>query len=86
MQKEKKRRFIPHLQQKGDFSPNLLNYPYSNSLTPISNDEANYKSIMIEVNKKVYMDEETLMLNPNARQWMRWYGCLDEIYSALLEY
>ena len=76
---------VKDLFEKGGYSVKL-NYPYSNSLTPISNDEANYKSIMIEVNKKVYMDEETLMLNPNARQWMRWYGCLDEIYSALSEF
>lgn len=39
---------------------------------------------MIEVNKRIYMDNNTLLLNKNARQWMRWYGCLERIYRKLL--
>ena len=41
---------------------------------------------MIEVNKKIYMDERLLLLNNNPRQWMRWAGCLDKIYERLSEY
>ena len=61
-----------------------INKPYSNSITP--NCPFTYKSIMIEVNKKVYMDERLLLLNNNPRQWMRWAGCLDKIYERLSEY
>ena len=64
-----------------------MNYPFSNSITPVQmTDDFNYKSVMIEVNKRVYMDEDTLMLNNNPRQWMRWFGCLDRIYDSVCEY
>lgn len=59
-----------------------VNHPYSNSITPTK--EKIYKSIMIEVNKRVYMNEEVMLLESNARQWMRWYGCLERIYNQLL--
>lgn len=38
-----------------------INDPYSNSITPKS--KFDYKSIMIEVNKRCYMNENTLALN-----------------------
>lgn len=38
-----------------------INNPYSNSLTPKK--KIDYKSIMIEVNKKCYMNENTLEIN-----------------------
>ena len=38
-----------------------INDPYSNSITPKS--KFDYKSVMIEVNKRCYMDENTLALN-----------------------
>jgi len=60
-----------------------LNTPYSNSITPSTG--FTYKSLMIEVNKRVYM-EKSGMLSPNSRQWMRWYGCMNRIYKAILEY
>ena len=56
-----------------------LNEPYSNSITPVTGFP--YKSFMIEVNKRVYMDEDLLVLERNPRQWMRWYGCLKKIYK-----
>ena len=59
-----------------------LNRPYANTLTPVKDKE--YKSVMIEVNKRIYMDVGTLLLNPNPRQWMRWYGCLGRIYRGIL--
>lgn len=59
-----------------------LNKPFSNSITPKTNFD--YKSVMIEVNKRVYMNENTLTLNPNVRQWMRWSGTLNSIYNNLL--
>lgn len=58
-----------------------FNSPYSNSIAPKMPFE--YKSVMIEVNKRVYMDESSVTLNTNPRQWMRWYGCLDRIYGLL---
>lgn len=59
-----------------------LNKPYANTLTPVKDKE--YKSVMIEVNKRIYLDAGTLLLNPNPRQWMRWYGCLGRIYRGIL--
>jgi N-formylglutamate amidohydrolase len=60
-----------------------LNAPYSHSITPSTGFA--YKSIMIEVNKRIYL-EKSRMLNPNSRQWMRWYGCMNRIYNAVLNY
>jgi len=65
-----------------------LNSPYSNSLIPLLGYEkakTNYKSVMIEVNKRIYMNESTLALERNQKQWMRWYGCLERIYNKLSE-
>lgn len=59
-----------------------FNYPFSNSITP-ETEKHNYKSVMIEVNKRVYMDINTLKLNTNPRQWMRWFGCMERIYDKL---
>ncbi len=59
-----------------------LNKPYANTLTLVKDKE--YKSVMIEVNKRIYLDAGTLLLNPNPRQWMRWYGCLGRIYRGIL--
>lgn len=59
-----------------------VNEPYSNSLTPETNFP--YASVMIEVNKKVYMNERLLSLERNSRQWMRWYGCINEVYEKIL--
>lgn len=59
-----------------------LNKPCANSIAPTTLKQ--YKSVMIEVNKRVYMNENLNTLNVNARQWMRWYGCLEKIYSKLL--
>ncbi|MCM1140994.1 MAG: N-formylglutamate amidohydrolase [Muribaculum sp.] len=59
-----------------------INNPYSNSITPTT--EARYVSLMIEVNKRVYMNEKLLLLNRNHRQWMRWYGCLKRVYEHIL--
>lgn len=60
-----------------------LNAPYSNSITPPTGFA--YKSIMIEVNKRIYL-EKSGMLNPNSCQWMRWYVCMNRIYNAVLNY
>lgn len=55
------------------------NKPYSNSLAP--NMPFNYKSIMIEVNKRIYMNETTLQLNKETLKWIRWDGTLKEIHQ-----
>lgn len=57
--------------------------PNSNSITPSAG--FTYRSLMIEVNKRVYM-EKSGMLNPNSRQWMRWFGCMNRIYDSILRY
>ncbi|MGM9842808.1 MAG: N-formylglutamate amidohydrolase [Muribaculaceae bacterium] len=59
-----------------------LNEPFSNSITPVS--EHRYASFMIEVNKRVYMDEKRMQLVSNSHQWMRWYDCLKRIYENIL--
>lgn len=61
-----------------------VNSPYSNSITPKTDFE--YKSVMIEVNKRVYMDEDLVKLSNNQRQWMRWFGMLKRIYEGLMNY
>ncbi len=60
-----------------------INNPHAGSVAPECS--FRYRAFMIEVNKKVYMDEGTLMLNSNPRQWMRWAGCLGRIYQQLAE-
>ena len=62
-----------------------FNKPYSNSITPDLKGKK-YKSVMIEVNKKVYMDKRTYRLHEEPKQWMRWFGCLDRIYNRIIEY
>lgn len=57
-----------------------VNEPYSNSISP--NCRFAYQSIMIEVNKQVYMDEKTLELMPK-RQILK--NCLSEIYATLID-
>lgn len=60
-----------------------VNHPYSNSISPSTGFA--YKSLMIEVNKHVYMTN-TIKLNPNSRQWMRWFGCMNRVYNTILQY
>lgn len=55
------------------------NEPYSNSLTPVR--PITYHSVMIEVNKKAYMDEQTLLLHPGHLQVRKAIG---ELYRKLL--
>lgn len=45
--------------------------------------EPSCRSMFIKVNRRVYMDQKLLLLNPNSRQWMRWFGCLNRIYDRL---
>ncbi|MBP5456182.1 MAG: N-formylglutamate amidohydrolase [Paludibacteraceae bacterium] len=59
-----------------------LNEPYANSLSP--NFGFKYSSVMIEVNKRVYMDETTMLLNSDSIKWMRWFGCLERIYESII--
>ena len=42
------------------------------------------KSMFIKVNRRVYMNQNLLLLERNSRQWMRWFGCLNRIYDKLL--
>lgn len=56
-----------------------INLPFSNSITP----EAGfaYKSMMIELNKRIYMDEKTLRLSAGA---LKVRLCLQSMYKKLL--
>ena len=60
-----------------------FNKPYSNSITPQM--PFPYTSVMIEVNKRVYMDESTLRLEYSALKWMRWSGTLRRIYEFIMQ-
>lgn len=59
------------------------------SVTCLSDEEIAFtpscKSMYIKVNRRVYMNHNLLKLNPNSRQWMRWFGCLNRIYDKLLD-
>ena len=58
-----------------------LNTPYSHSIAPPTN--FRYDSIMIELNKRIYMNEETLELSESAYKWR---NSLNTLYSVLLQY
>ncbi len=60
-----------------------INKPFSNSITPQM--PFPYTSLMIEVNKHVYMNESTLCLEYSALKWMRWSGTLRKIYEFLMQ-
>lgn len=60
-----------------------INKPFSNSITPQM--PFPYTSLMIEVNKRVYMNERTLRLEYSALKWMRWSGTLRKIYEFLMQ-
>ena len=60
-----------------------FNAPYSNSTAPKTDFE--YKSIVIGVNKRIYMNEELLILEKNQIKWIRWKGCLRKIYQRVKE-
>lgn len=58
-----------------------INSPYSNSIAPEAN--FTYSSIMIEVNKRVYLNEHTLEFTDNAQKLQEQ---LSKLYSILLRY
>ena len=60
-----------------------INKPFSNSITPQM--PFPYTSLMIEVNKRVYMNESTLCLEYSALKWTRWAGTLRRIYEFLMK-
>ena len=60
-----------------------FNAPYSKSMAPKIDFE--YKSLVIGVNKRIYMNEELLILENNVIKWMRWKGCLRKIYQRVKE-
>lgn len=60
-----------------------FNKPYSNSISPKM--PFPYTSVLIEVNKRVYMDEDILCLEYSSLKWTRWAGTLKRIYDFLME-
>lgn len=59
-----------------------FNKPYSNSISPLT--DKKYKSVMIEVNKRLYLYNVD-QLDNNKFHWIRWYGCIKKLYDALLK-
>lgn len=69
-------------QQFEDFHYSVaVNIPYSNSLSPSTG--FTYKSLMIEVNKRIYMAPDGQLIT-DTRRWKQWFGCMDSIYDAIL--
>jgi N-formylglutamate amidohydrolase len=66
-----------------------INQPYSNSITPLSNKKRDgsplYKSFMIEVNKKVYMDEYTHTIKDDSMHAIKLMNVLQSMYTSLLK-
>lgn len=61
-----------------------INVPYSNSISPVVEDKK-YPSIMIELNKKTYMNEATHTINANTNFAPKISYCIREIYKNLLD-
>jgi N-formylglutamate amidohydrolase len=62
-----------------------INNPFSNSITPFNGIKGGYKSFMVEVNKKTYMDEETHTIKGDTSHAPRMRKTLLELYDSLLE-
>jgi N-formylglutamate amidohydrolase len=66
-----------------------INQPYSNSITPRSNKRDDgtplSKSFMIEVNKKVYMDEYTHTIKDDSAHAAKLMDTLHSLYNSLLK-
>ncbi len=58
------------------------NTPFSNPITP--NSDHNYASVMIEVNKRVYMDGSFARMRFDSMNATRWFGTMDNIRRELL--
>ena len=58
-----------------------INHPYSNAIAPQT--DFAYNSIMIEFNKRIYLNEQTLELNESANKVR---AVLDRLYMLLLNY
>lgn len=70
---------VTHLIRKYGYRV-AVNYPFSNSITPVR--PMIYKSIMIEVNKRTYMEETTLQPTLNAHYVSR---VINTILNGLVE-
>ena len=57
-----------------------INHPYSNSITPLS--RCTYKSLMIELNKSVYLDGQSSLALTRAEHIR---GVIQRIYCRLLQ-
>jgi N-formylglutamate amidohydrolase len=73
---------IERIFKKSGYST-AINSPHSNSITPKT--DKRYSSVMIDINKRVYLCGDSNLLNRNPRQWMRWYGTINRIYDYLTE-
>ncbi|MBR6283395.1 MAG: N-formylglutamate amidohydrolase [Muribaculaceae bacterium] len=58
-----------------------VNTPYGGAINPDTG--FTYSALMIEVNKRVYMNPSQLTLD--NRQWTRWLSCLHRLYDNLID-
>jgi hypothetical protein len=58
-----------------------VNKPYSNSIAPVTN--FIYSSLMIELNKRIYMNEDTLKVTSDAKTVR---SILRQIYGILINH
>lgn len=59
-----------------------FNRPYSNSMVPQCEEFKNYKSVMIEVNKSVYLDVDGITISAGLQ---RINGLLNQLYKIILQ-
>lgn len=60
-----------------------INYPYSGTMIPnkyFKDNNTNLKSIMIEINKRVYLDDNKYL---NEEKYNKIFKCMTEIYNDL---
>jgi N-formylglutamate amidohydrolase len=58
-----------------------INKPYSNSMTPYA--PFQYKSVMIELNKRTYMKEDSLLLDETKSMKLKEY--INNVYQGLMQ-
>lgn len=61
----------------------MINYPYSGTIVPnkyIKSNSSSMKSIMIEINKRIYLDNNIKL---NDDKYLKLKKCMDEFYDEL---
>ncbi len=61
----------------------MINYPYCGTIVPnrfINSNSSCVKSIMIKINKRIYLDNNTKL---NDNKFIKLKKCMDEFYDKL---